>query len=155
MNENDPLIPEWMRREKERRESENARKEAQRSLALAARLLIEGKSPLFWQDVLRILKISVAALPTLGMNGSINPVSLNTFRVCVSKLGPIANYTHTDLSFEPLRIHCNVFGEGSYDLRFCAISESEISVIGNSEPMNQEKSAEHIMRHMTSLIESR
>lgn len=156
-NDNNPFIPEWMRQKREQRESANAREEARKNQARAARLLVGEKSPLFWQGILRELKISVDALPTLEMSGSINPVGLNAFRVFVNKLGYVANFVYTDLFLlpEPLRIHCNVFGEGSYDLRFCALSESEISVIDGSEPMNQEQTAEYIMRRMTSLIESR
>jgi hypothetical protein len=95
------------------------------------------------------------ALPaTVEMTGSVNHVGTG-FRVCVNKLGPRANYTHTDLFFEPLRIRCNFHEGGSKELRFCALSESEVGVIDGGGPMSEEEAGDYIMQRMVNLIKSR
>lgn len=151
-NPENPLIPEWIQREQIRRESERARAEAESATERAAGLLIKANSPLFAKDVLRIVKLSVDALPTLGINGSINSVGV-AFRVCINKLGRVATFTYTDIFFEPFGIRCNVFGGGSYALRYCAVSESEIGVIDDAEPMDREQTAEYILTRMMRRLE--
>lgn len=147
-----PLIPEWIQKEQERRELEQARAEAERATERAASLLIKTSGPEFGKDVLMRLKISTEALPTLGMSGSVNPAG-NAFRICVNKPGSVAKFTHTDLFLEPFGLRCNLFGGGSYELRYCATSESEIGVIGDAEPMDRDQTAEFIIRSMIRRIE--
>lgn len=150
MNDNDPLIPEWMRQERERDKLYRAHQQVEDSATRAALLLIEKKAPIFWKHVLRNLKISVDALPVLGMTGFVRNVN-SGFRVSINKLGPVANYTYTDIFLHPQRIHCRTFEQNFYDLRFC-IEDSEIEVIGTEEPMDEEQTAEHIMRRMIDIV---
>jgi len=155
VEKDDSLIPEWLRQEQERRELEEARGAARKAQDHAALLLIKQKASLFRTRVLARLEASVEALPiTVEMTGSVNRVGTG-FRVCVNKLGPRANYTHTDLFFEPLRIRCNFHEGGSEEFRFCALSEFEIGVIDGAGPLTEEETGDYIMQRMVSLIKSR
>jgi hypothetical protein len=155
MEKDDPLIPEWLRQEQEQRELENLQDAARKAQDRAAFLLIEQKAPLFRTRVLARLEASVKALPmTVEMTGSVNRVGTG-FRVCVNKLGPIANYTHTDLFFEPLKIRCNFHEGSSEDLRFCVLSGSEVRVIDGVGPMSEEETGDYIMQRMVNLIKRR
>ena len=156
MTEKDDFpIPQFLRREQEQRELEKAQEAARKGRDHAAFLLIAQKASLFRTRVLSRLEASVKALPvTVEMVGSVNRVGTG-FRVCVNKLGPIANYTHTDLFFEPLRIRCNFHEGGSEELRFCTLSESEIAVIDGAEPMTEEETGDYILQRMVNIIKSR
>lgn len=155
MDKDDPRFPEWLRWEHQQRESERMRSEAQTSQDRAALLLIEQKGPLFRDRVLSRMEACVKALPeTVEMAGSLNPLGA-CFRVCVNSLGPRANYTHSDVFFEPLRIRCNFHEGGSEELRFCALSESEIGAIGGARPMSEEETGDYIMQRMVNLVKSR
>jgi len=148
----DPFTPEWIQREQALRESDSLRREAERATERAANLLIKANGPLFGKGVLSILEASVKALPKLGMNGSINQTGTAS-RVYINKPGSVARFSHTDVFLETFGIRCNVFGGGCYELRYCAITDSEIGVIGNAAPMDQEQVAEHILRFMMRRIE--
>lgn len=155
MDKDDPRSPEWLRREHKQRESEKSRSEAQNSQDRAALLLIQQKAALFRDRVLARMEACVRALPeAVEMTGSVNQLG-TAFRVCINKLGPRANYTHTDVFFEPLRIRCNFHEGGSEELRFCALSESEIGVIDGAGPMSEEETGDYIMQRMVSLVKSR
>ena len=155
--EKDNPIPEipWLQNEQAQHALEKAQEAVRREQNRAALLLIKQKSSIFCTRFSARLNLCVAALPNaVEMTGSVNHVGTG-YRVCVNKLGPIANYTHTDLFFEPLRIRCNFHEGGSEEFRFCVLSESEIGVIDGAEPMTEEEIGDYIVHRMVKIIKER
>ncbi len=155
VGERQPSIPEWLQEEAERTELSKIQGELRAARDAAAQSLIAVKGPLFVERVLARLGASVNALQQIGMAGSINSVGDGAFRICVNKLGPYANYTHTDLFFEPLRIRCHFLEGGGEEFRYCALSERELAVIDGADPMKEEEVADSIMRRMVHLVKTR
>jgi hypothetical protein len=159
MVESAKLMPEWMKSIQAEVELEEARGQAIAQRNRAAVLLIQAERPKFWQHLIEKLKIATDALPNLKLAGRFSPgIESRGIRISMSHPGLFVSQTHTDLFLDSDCIRCTGLDIGFYNLRFCAVSNSEIAVTdeqGDGHPMDPDQASEYVMRRMIDLLELR
>jgi hypothetical protein len=147
-------IPDWIKREKQKLDQEDANEAEAHKDAMRRGLLVNELRPVFWTALLAQLKKNAEALKHIGLKGDYGETGFGNVRITVTKPGNFPNITYTDIFQDDAHIRCTTLGDGAYNLDFHA-GDEEIGVINLADAtpfMSAAQAADYVVQRMVAVI---